>query len=425
LSLSRSAIIGSLLFGAVVFLVIAFGAANFRRPQGPRQAPFAGDFIQEYVGGYIVLHGDHSRFYELAYAQQLEHDPDVAGFVWEPGPWFPMIYPPFYYLLVSPLHLLPIHTAALIWLALMIASSVGTVLLLAAHYPARTILPWALLGGLLFPPLFEGLTMCQKSPLHLLLFTATFVLLDRRQSFWAGVVFALTSFKPQLSLVIGLALLCKRDWRFVAGSLVTTAVLVGLCFLVGPEVCKEYFRLGVRLLGGDYTEMPNYPLTQLHSWNGFFKLLLLPEQAASMLTWIARGLTIALLVRLLWGPLSPGQPVFALQYSGLVLATVLLSPHLFTYDLSLLLLPIALLVIQSTDPALSSSNHSRTLLRFAAVLYVAAAFSNRLAQYMRSDTEPHVAVQISVLVMFGLLIGLTWLAWRIDSSCSTALAPVK
>jgi hypothetical protein len=419
---SRSAIFGSLLFGVVVFLLIALTAANFRPPDGPQIHPFAGDFIQEYVGGYIVLHGDHSRFYELpkkdapTYAQQLEHDPDVAGFHWQSGQWFPMIYPPFYYLLVSPLSLLPIHTAALIWLALMIASFVGAMLLLSAHYPARTILPWALLGGLLFPPLFEGLTMCQKSPLHLLLFTATFVLLDRRQSFWAGVVFALTSFKPQLSLVIGVAMLCKRDWRFVAGGLLATTVLVGLCFLVGPEVSAQYFRLGIRLLSGDYTEMPNYPVAELHSWNGFFKLLL-PEPTASMLTWIARGLTIAILVRWLWGPLAPGQPVFALQYSGLVLATILLSPHLFTYDLSLLLLPIALLVIHGTDPASSLSDRSRVLLGFAGILYVVAAFSNRLAA--------SIPVQISVLVMFGLLIGLTWVAWRIESSCSTMTAPVK
>src|SRR5262249_31968267 len=150
------AVISSFLFGIVVFLLIAFTAANFRPPEGPQTHPFAGDFIQEYVGGYIVLRGDHSRFYDLKYAQQLEHDPAVAGFHWHAGQWFPMIYPPFYYLLVLPLSLLPIHTAALIWLALMIASFVGAMVLLSAHYPARTILAWALLGGLLFPPLFEG-----------------------------------------------------------------------------------------------------------------------------------------------------------------------------------------------------------------------------------------------------------------------------
>jgi len=97
-----------------------------------------------------------------------------------------------------------------------------------------------------------------------------------------------------------------------------------------------------------------------------------------------------------------------------VLATILLSPHLFTYDLSLLLLPIALLAIHGTEVAANLGDHSRVLLGFAGVLYVVAAFSNRLAVY--------VPVQISVPVMFGLLIGLTWLAWRIESS---AAAPVN
>jgi hypothetical protein len=415
LFLSRSAIIGSLLFGGVVFLLIAFGAANFRPPSGPQQAPFAGDFIQEYVGGYIVLHGDHGRFYDVKYAQQLEHDPAVAGFDWEPGPWFPMIYPPFYYLLVSPLHALPIQTAALIWLGLMVACFVGAMLLLAAHYPERSILTWALPAGLLFLLLSEGLQSSQKSPLHLLLFTATFVLLDRRQPFWAGVVFGLTSFKPQLSLVIGLALLCKRDWRFVAGGLVTTAVLVGLCFLVGPDVCAQYFRLGVGLLTGDYTAMPGYRLTELHSWNGFFKLLL-PDPQARILTWIAYAVTIALLARLLWGPLAPGTSAFARQFSGLVLATILLSPHLLTYDLAILLLPLMLLVIQTTAPGSSASEY-RSLNLLLALLYVVADLSNRMA--------PYLGVQLSVLVMFGVLIELARSVGRVDSPCSAPTGTVK
>lgn len=418
---SRSAIIGSLLFAVIVFLVIAFTAANFRHPDGPQPYPFAGDFIQEYVGGYIVLHGNHSRFYDLAYAKQLEHDSAVAGFDWQSDQWFPMIYPPFYYLLVAPLQLLPIHTAALVWLALMVASFVGAVLLLAHHYPVRTILPWALPAGLLFPSLFESLTMSQKGPLHLLLFTATFVLLERRQSFWAGAVFGLTSFKPQLSLVIGLALLCKRDWRFVAGGLVTTLVLVGLCFLVGPDVCEQYFRLGVGLLTrGDYIETAGYPVAQMHSWDGFFKLLL-PDPGmfgtVKLLTWIARGVTIVVLVRLLWGPFAPGEPAFALQYAGLVLATILLSPHLLTYDLSLLLLPVALLAIHATDPAAPLRDRSRYLLWLAAILYVIAALSSRIAAY--------IPLQISVLVMFGILIELTRLVRGADSSCSTVEATLK
>ncbi len=46
------------------------------------------------------------------------------------------------------------------------------------------------------------------------------------------------------------------------------------------------------------------------------------------------------------GTLEPGGVKFPLQFAVLVLATVLVSPHFLTYDLTILLLPMILIVGQ-------------------------------------------------------------------------------
>jgi hypothetical protein len=261
-------------------------------------------------------------------------------------------------------------------------------------------------------------------------------------------------------------MLLKRQWGFVAGSAITVLVLVGLCFVVGPDVCRQYFEVSRTM--GSYIETSGTRLDRLHSWLGFFRLLLphVPLGTVQILTLFACGATVAVLAWLLWGPLKFGQPAFALQFSGLVLATLLLSPHLYTYDLGALLLPMILLTLHATGfaaipslpgqpmealpsfrssppesvtpekrvgveaveslqtnpsssppskgepanpvltlpPSLSIESQRRMLLWLTAVLYVLGGFSVRLAAV--------IPVQASVLAMFALLFALAWVVAR-------------
>src|SRR5687768_15839015 len=93
----------TLLLLAGIFL----GSPNFRLASGPEARPFGGDVLQEWIGGYIVRSGDYARFYDVTYAQALEHDERLIGFAWQQSEYFPIVYPPFYYWLVSPLSWLP------------------------------------------------------------------------------------------------------------------------------------------------------------------------------------------------------------------------------------------------------------------------------------------------------------------------------
>jgi alpha-1,2-mannosyltransferase len=389
----------------ILLLGIPLCSANFRAERGPNGDPFAGDFAHEYLGGTIVLHGDRTRFYELDYGYALQHDPAVMGTTVGENHFLPIIYPPFYYLLTAPLACLPFETAAVVWLLLMAACLGMTVWLLARAYPEHPALPaWALAGALFFVPLLEDLCSSQKGTLILLIMTAVFLLLDRRRSFWAGLVFGLLAFKPQLTLVIGAAMLCKRDWRFVLGGAATGVVLVCLSLLVGLDASEQYLHMSREM--ADFINKAGFPLTKMHCWYGFFKIVL-PGQDATVIqaaTLLVGAVTVAVLARLLWGPFDYGRPTFALQFAGLVVATVLLSPHLLTYDLTVLLLPFFLLThLMLAHQSLFGGRHL-VVAWIMVLLYAVAGVS--------AGQVRHTHVQITVPLLFALLAMLAWLPRR-------------
>jgi alpha-1,2-mannosyltransferase len=377
-------------------VVIPLFSANFRTLDNPDGPPYAGDFLQEYVGGWVLLHGDRDRVYDLAYAQELQHDPAVMGMRFDEREFLPIIYPPFYYWLATPLTLLPFNVAALVWLALMTACLAATALLLQRAYPQhQRLIAGLVVAALLFTPLLENLASSQKATVSLLILTGTFLLLDRRRHFAAGLLFGLLAFKPQLTLVIGLAMLCKGQWRFVLGGLATGVVLVGLSLLVSPEACRQYLQISKTM--AEYINTPGFAHEKLHCWYGFFRLLLdgqplIVIQAATLL---AASVTIAALFRLLAGPLPFGQPGFAVQYAGLVVATVLLSPHLLTYDLTLLLLPLFLVTRLLLERAALLVETRGTVAWMLLLAFAVPSLSTVVAK------QTHF--QASVLVLFLLL----------------------
>ena len=257
----------------VLAVLILWGSPNFTLQSGPEAEPFGGDFIQEWTGGWMLRHGDRSRFYDPAYISEVEHDVSLIGFEWDADGYLPMVYPPFWYLLVSPMSLLPMTTGAVVWTLLMTAALAGALWLLSrTPLDRRRASPFVLAALLVYAPLIESLGSGQKGTLLLLLFAATFVLLDRRQLYWAGVVFGLVAFKPQLTLVVALAMLCKRQWAFIAGGVTTGVLLVGLSFATGSEMCRQFFELCAGM--GDYVQTEGYALHKAHCWWGACQLML-------------------------------------------------------------------------------------------------------------------------------------------------------
>jgi alpha-1,2-mannosyltransferase len=389
----KVAAIGWLASAAVLALAFAV-SPNFRWSDAPRPSPYAGDFLHEYVGGWVVREADPARLYDVAYFSAAQHDPALTGFTWPSEQFFQALHPPFYYLWVAPLSLLDYRCAAHLWAVLGVAALVASVLLLGgSDARVRRWLGCALALFLLYTPVAETLVSGQKSTFLLLLFTATYALLARGRPLFAGAVFGLVALKPQLLLVVALAMLAKRDWRFVAGMAVTGAALAAQSLLLGWDACTGW-------LGAIIDPLPQRELAlRAHSWLGFAQLLLGENRGPAVL-----GLTAALvaatalaLARVLRGPLVYDAPRFRVQFSAMVLATPLVSPYLFkTYDLAIFVVPLFLLAREwFTAPPAGAVLRRLWLVSLLAVFAMGGA-SAAIAE--------RIPIQCSALASFALLL---------------------
>ena len=406
---------GPWLITSCVVVAIYIASPNFRWQPGPTASPYAGDFIHDWIGAYIMTNAPRERLYDLEFAQQVQHDVGIVGYEWNSDKYFPLVYPPFYYVLVQPLAWLSFSHAVWLWGAGMIGCLFTAIGLLIRHARLSwsdgqeamrwlSVLPWVLPAALLYTPIVESLSSSQKGTICLLIFVATFYLLRSERPFRAGLVFGCMAFKPQLALVLGLALLWKRQWQFVVGAATTLVVLILVTLALGASVCADYWEFSRK--ASTYVQTAGYDLTESHCLYGFFSLLFgdqnLKYTQLAMLT--VGCMVVALLGRLLQGPFDTSSPRFEWQFSGMVVASVLLSPHLFTYDLSILFIPIFLI---SGAWCMRRSADLILPLALSLALYVTPHLSMFVAA--------HTRVQVTILLMIGLLFALAGRVHQVSS----------
>ena len=372
---------------ALVLALIVARSPNFDMPSGPDARPYGGDFVQEYAAGSILRSGDRTRLYEVGYLRGVEHDPEIVGFEWSPALWFPPVYPPWYYVAVSPLAALDFRIAVAVWLgALVLCAAASAAWLLARFAFWRTHAVWALPAAFLFFPLTESLVSLQKGTVLLGLFTATFALLERRRSFAAGAVFGLVAFKPQLGLALAGVAVLERDARFVAGAAATVLALLAVSLAADPVLLVDW----ARATWGVIPQMEPDLLRRSHTWLGQARLLVGEWSGLAVLALWAAFATATVVALVVLVRATPDPRELPLRFSGVVLATVLLSPHLYSYDLTLLLLPFALLIASAPEP------ERRARVRWVLALFLLGGLSPRIAAV--------VPLQLSTWAMFGLLV---------------------
>lgn len=348
----------------VVVLVSVFALSpNFKidSQQTVHSYPPGGDYLQEYVGGWMISNQTHdqivtpNQLYDVDAFKRIQHDPKVTGFAWDTDQYFPPVYPPFWYAAVSPLSSLPYPAAMRAWAMLMTACLIASLGLIYRHTDA----PLALL--MLFcisPPVIASISSGQKGTLLLLVFTGAMVLLVSGRPGRSGSVFALSLFKPYLGICIGVLMLISGRWRWVGATLLTVAAIVGGSWLRWPELCQGY--LGVCLGFGDYVQSGGYELGKSYSlWSGW-QLLIADGTAAKVLTLVS---TLAVFAGSLFylRPLmavyregmgsdetaesghheNVGRNRIELSFAVMVLVTAVTAPHFYSYDLTMLILPAA------------------------------------------------------------------------------------
>jgi alpha-1,2-mannosyltransferase len=292
------------------------------------------DFAHFYVQGVIANEQNAQALYDIdAHAavmrRVLPGTEDLR---------FPPVYGPQISVLFGPLARLPYTAAMNLWLALtmLVYGACGFAFWKAC--PRLRDSAWTAFVLLLAAPALRfDLAFAQISAIGLACVTAGFFALRANRLFLAGLAIGSLAYKPQLGLAAAFVFLCAREWRIVFGAVIAAAAQLAIaCLYWGPAILLSYAAT-LRRLPSVAAGMELHKF-HMHSWRPFFDLLGLPAAVATGAYVAAAALTAVIALRC-WRSRGP----LAVRYSVLLLATVLVDPHLYVYDL-IVLVPAFLLL---------------------------------------------------------------------------------
>ncbi len=243
-------------------------------------------------------------------------------------------------------------------------------------------------------PLFLSLfRYAQLTAIALLLLSLALAALRRNRHFLAGIVIGTMIFKPQLGMVLGIALVVAAEWRIVAGAAVAGLGQLGLAWAVSSTfVMRQYVEVLWRLLR-DPSLVQIYP-TEVHSLRGFLQLLLPQSPFVGFVSLTATVALVAIAIRV-WRSRSD----IGLRWGTLVLLTVLASPHLLTYDLLLLSIPVLTFAHWAVN---NRGDRLHGSVSVCLLLVYLAPFSSNLARLWPVQTS---VVAIGALTYLGVSLG--------------------
>jgi hypothetical protein len=344
------------------------------------------DFLHFYTLGSLAIAHRGGELYDMDAQSALAalRVPNAAGIRYVP------VYPPQVSLVFAPLaHLSYGWALALWWLCT------------AAIYGACCYWIWRVcpnlrdFGGtvaivaIAFPAFFHLIAWGQTSALALACFTVGFLLLRDEREFAAGLALGCLIFKPQLGLSAGLLFIIVGRWRLLAGSALSAVaqIAAGVAYYgVDPFLSWLRTLLHVPALLSSFEPRPY----QTHCLRTFWSMLV-PWSGVAFVFYVVSAIVVLAGTIAIWKRQEP----LPLKYSALLLATVLVSPHLTVYDLVILAPAILLL----TDWFIS---HPSAPQGTGTLIYLVCALP------LLGPGTRWTHIQLSVIAMAALL----YLLWR-------------
>ena len=347
------------------------------------------DFLHFYTLGSLAREHRGAALYDMAAQSALaQQRVPQAGRL-----FFISLYGPQVSLLFAPLAALPYGWALSLWL---ISNAVIYALCCYAiwktcpnlHSEGVTVF----LLALAYPGFFHLIAWGQTSVLALACFTVAYLALRSGRMIIAGLAIGCLMFKPQVGLAAAFVFLVAGEWKVVCGASASALAQLAVGWLYyGRSAMRDYlYHLArVREVFGQLEPRPY----QLHSLRSFWAMLL-PWPQVAFGFYIATAIAVLGLALLCWRSATP----LSLRFSALLIATILISPHLTVYDL-VILAPAFLLLADWVVTTRSSGGAHRV----GALLYACYALP------LLGPLSIWTHVQLSVLAMAALL-------WTISAS---------
>ncbi len=346
------------------------------------------DFLHFYTLGNLALRGRGDLLYDMRAQAELTHEFVARA----PDSLYVALYGPQMSLFFAPFARLSYGWALTAWLVLNLLIYAFCCYVVWKTCPRLHAYRWTVvILAIAFPGLFHLFAWGQTSGLALLCFTLAFLAIENDRPLLAGLAIGSLIFKPQLGLAAAVVFVFTRQWKVVAGAVMAATLQLAVAWMhYGSEIMRNYWRALTHV--EDVLPLLEPRLYQTHSLRSFWSLLL-PWPRVAFALYAICALAVLLFTVRVWKSTSP----LSLRYSGLLLATVLISPHLTVYDL-IILAPAFLLL---GDWALSHGDDpSAPLLQ--QLLY--SCYPLFLIGPLARITH----VQLSVVAMTALL----WICWR-------------
>ncbi|HLY44749.1 MAG TPA: glycosyltransferase family 87 protein [Stellaceae bacterium] len=273
----------------------------------------------------------------------------------------PWVYPPSFLLLFLPFGLLPPAASLAAFLLIGFAAAILAALLHFGRGMPRWIAAFSLL---LCPAVPFDVMTGQNAFFTSALLLGGFGLLGRSPVL-AGALFGVLTLKPQLWLLVPVALLATRQWRALVSTAASAAALALLSLAVfGPGIWQAWIAM---MTGADEAYRAWVTAGRLNGVSVFacVSALNAPQALASLAQWVAVALAAAFVYETYRHRSMP-----SLQLAALLAATMLAAPHASASDAVLLGLAAGLFI---TAPRMSGLRTSEIVL--AAAVWISPLFA--------------------------------------------------
>jgi hypothetical protein len=365
----------------VTAAVIGFTGPGDRSIAGPLKGA---DFVQFYTLGHLAAAGHVTTIYNM----KALHDAQVALVPDSKADFYPTVYPPHAALLFMPFSRWPYRPALLIWCVATMALY-GVVIWSAWRRVADQLRDQRLLvaAAAAFPPFWSLILYGQITIVILLAFWLGWLALERGRPYLAGAAFGLITLKPQFGIPLAVIVLACGEWRMLAGAVASVAAQTAIIWLtMGSTVFGAFAStLRVTLTYADWLESKPF---MSHSLRAVTRLLPTP---IGVPLWLALGGIVLWYTVRVWKSDAPVR----IRLGVVMLAALLVNPHVIVYDVTLLALPLLWFGAYMLEP----DRHAHAPAYGVLVYWLFAA--------LFVPTAAAIGVQLSVPIMMGLLVWMT------------------
>ncbi|HEX7138737.1 MAG TPA: glycosyltransferase family 87 protein [Vicinamibacterales bacterium] len=358
------------------------------------------DFVQFYASGSLVLGGRADRLYDHDTLQAAIRAavPEARETI-----YVPMQSPQLLFLL-TPLAALPYTVALTVWL-----------MVIVGLYAAACAVLWlrcrnlhgyrreAIACAVAFPGLYATVIHGQPSVFASLAIAVALIALERGRGLEAGLALGCLAFKPHWVVAAGVLFLFAREWKVLIGMGVSALVQLGATVVVaGPRLFLAYLTTleSIGRLGDILEPRPGYGL------RSFFSVFV-PNPQAAFVLYLMAAAAVAIVAARTWR--SPAA--FDVRASGLLLAIVLVNPHVFEYDL-VVLTPVFFLVANAIAGGLPIGLGGAGWTWAIAALFVAPVLT---------AVPPAIRLQFSATAMVAILFRIGFFVRNERSAAAVAL----